>query len=251
MHWVIQKNLFKPENYCLLTEALDRLEVGYSSVFIPNGTLDLQPEVNHEGKVYVCGAIKLKKIAQERGWSPGSFLNDNFSFDIWVKELGEALLNSDAVFGKFSSIDVDHMAKFFVRPLEDNKAFDGMVIDPEMMKVWREDPRKNNLENLDVIASPVKDIHREYRIFVVNREVISGSVYKVAGEPQASQHIESDVINFVYDIIKKWIPSESVVIDVCLTKNGYKVIEFNNINSSGFYACDVQKYAEAIQNTYA
>jgi len=98
MRWVIQKNLFKPENYRLLVKALGRLEVGYSSVFIPNGTLDLEPDVNHEGRVYICGAIKLKKIAQERGWSPGSFLNDNFSFDVWVKHLGQTLLNSDAVF---------------------------------------------------------------------------------------------------------------------------------------------------------
>ncbi len=251
MHWVIQKNLFKPENYRLLIEALGRLEVGYSSVFIPNGTLDLEPEVNHEGRVYVCGAIKLRKIAQERGWSPGSFLNDNFSFDVWVKHLGQTLLNSDAVFGKFNDIEIGQMDKVFVRPLEDNKAFDGMVIDSEMMKVWREDPRKSNLARLDVVASPVKEIHREYRIFVVNKEVVTGSGYKVAGEPQVSKYIDPDVIDFVYEVINKWIPSESVVIDVCLTESGYKVIEFNNINSSGFYACDVQKYVEAIQNAYA
>ena len=31
--------------------------------------------------MYVCGAVKLKRIAEERNWSPGSFLNDDFTFD--------------------------------------------------------------------------------------------------------------------------------------------------------------------------
>jgi len=250
MHWVIQKSLFKPENYQLLTDALDRLEIEYSSVFIPNGTLDLEPEVYPTGKVFVCGAIKLEKIAQERGWSPGSFLNADFSFDKWIAELGYELLNSDVVYGKFGDVQVGHMTKFFIRPLEDNKAFDGMVIDTEMMRLWRNDSSKRYLMNLDVIVSPIKDIYREYRIFVVKNKVITGSVYKISGRPQASEHVEQDVIDYVYGLIRKWVPSESFVVDVCLTNNGYRVIEFNNINSSGFYASNVPKYVEAIQRAY-
>jgi len=251
MHWVIQKSLFKPANYRLLTEALDSLGVEYSSVFIPNGTFDLEPEINPTGKVYVCGAIKLKKIAKERNWSPGSFLNSNFSFDRWVTELGNELLNYDVTYGKFSDIQTEHMAKFFIRPLEDNKAFDGMVIDNEMINLWRNDPSKGYLLNLDVIVSPVKDIYREYRLFVVKNQVVTGSIYKIAGKPQISEDVEQDVIDYVSDIVNKWTPSESFVIDVCLTNNGYRVIEFNNINSSGFYASNVLKYAEAIQRAYA
>lgn len=250
MHWIIQKNLFKPENYRRLTESLERLEIKYSSVFIPNGTLDLEPEVTPAGKVYICGAIKLKKIAQERAWLPGSFLNDDFNVDRWVSELGNTLLNNDVVYGRFCDIQIGHMDKFFIRPLEDNKAFDGMVLDTEMLDIWRNDPSKSNLANLEVVASPIKEIHREYRIFVVKHQVITGSVYKIAGKPQATQHIEQGVIDFAYEVINTWVPAESVVIDICLTSDGYKVIEFNNINSSGFYDSDVQKYVGAIQSAY-
>jgi hypothetical protein len=250
MHWVIQKSLFKPENYRLLTKALNRLQIKYSSVSIPNGTLDLEPEINPEGKVYICGAIKLKKIAEQRDWSPGSFLNDDFRFDKWISELGDTLLNNDVVHGKFGNIPVDHMTKFFIRPLEDNKAFDGMVLDAEMMTVWRNDPTKSSLTNLDVIVSPVKEIYREYRMFVVKNKVVTGSVYKISGKPHVSEDVEQDVIDYVNDVINTWVPSESVVIDVCLTSEGYKVIEFNNINSSGFYASNVQKYVEGIQKAY-
>ncbi|MGH1541244.1 MAG: ATP-grasp domain-containing protein [Arenicella sp.] len=251
MHWVIQKNLFKPVNYRLLIEALDRLEIKYSTVFIPNGTLDLEPEVNIIGNVYICGAIKLKKISQTRNWFPGSFLNNNFSFDKWLIELGDKLLNSDAVYGRFDSVQIENMKSFFIRPMEDNKAFDGMVVDSEMLSLWRADSSKEHLMNLEVIVSPVKDIYREYRMFVVKKKVITGSVYKVSGKPEVSGTIEKEAINYVYGIINKWVPCESFVIDICLTANGYRVIEFNNINSSGFYDSNVLKYVEAIQQAYS
>ncbi len=250
MHWVIQKNLFKPENYRLLIDALNSQEIKHTSVFIPNGTLDLEPEVNIQGNVYICGAIKLKKIAQKKGWFPGSFLTSDFSLDRWIAELGNELLNNDVKYGKFEDVEVEHLDRFFIRPLKDNKAFDGMVIDGEMMRLWRKDPQKKYLAGLDVAVSPVQDIYREYRIFVVKNKVVTGSVYKIANKPQVSRDIEKSVIDYVDCIISRWIPSESFVIDVCLTENGYKVIEFNNINSSGFYSCDVTKYVEAIQRAY-
>ncbi len=225
--------------------------IGYTSVFIPSGTSILEPDVFISGKVYVCGAIKLSKIAMDRKWTPGSFLNEKFSYDKWLCELGGDLLNSDIVTGVFSDIRVGHMTKFFIRPMEDNKVFDGMVIDSEMLKIWRSDPSKKYLSELEVIASPVKAIYREYRLFVVNRKVVTGSVYKIAGRPHVSDVIEQDVIDYANSIIKKWVPSESLVMDVALSEDGFKVIEFNNINSSGFYASNVLRYVEAVQAIYA
>lgn len=52
-------------------------------------------------------------------------------------------------------------------------------------------------------------------------------------------------------IIARWVPIESFVLDIALTADGLKVIEFNNINSSGFYVSNVPKYVQAIQEQYA
>jgi len=248
MHWVIQENLFKAINYRLLTDALESLDISYTSVYIPNGTYELQPDVNNKKNVYVCGAIKLKQIAENKDWSPGSFLNENFSFDKWTVELGTELLNHDAVFGKISTINIPD-DNFFIRPLEDNKAFDGTVMNKE--KFLSLTQSKPYLSDIDVIASPVKDIFREYRLFYVKKRYITGSVYKVAGKPQISPEVEQSVIEYANSIVDQWVPEESFVIDISLNQDGYKVIEFNNINSSSFYACDVQKYAYAIQNAYS
>jgi hypothetical protein len=251
MHWVIQKSIFKPANYELLTTTLDRFAIPYTSVSIANGTVDMLPDVNVAGKVYVCGAIKLAHIARIKGWAPGSFLNEHFSFDIWLRQLGTEMLNADIEAGSLAQVKHPSGARFFIRPLEDNKAFDGMVIDGEMLADWRRDPAKSHLQQVDVIVSPVKDIYREYRLFVVNREIITGSVYKIGGRAEMSPDVEDYVRDYARSVIARWSPAESFVIDIALTEQGLKVIEFNNINSSGFYASDVAKYVDAIQSRYA
>lgn len=250
MHWVIQKSLFKRQNYNLLVSALENNGIEYTSIYIPKGTYDTEPHVSPLGRVYVCGAIKLKAIAEKQGWLPGSFLNENFSFDVWRKELGNELLNFDSCFGKFDDVDVSNFKKFFIRPLADNKAFDGVVIDNEMLSAWRCDPTKEYLHGMDVMVSSVKKIYREYRVFVVNNVVVTGSVYKVGGRPEISELVDVEAVEYVNSIINKWAPSESFVIDVSLSEKGFKVIEFNNINSSGFYAINIDKYIQAVQQAY-
>lgn len=251
MYWVIQKSIFNSIDYARLTASLERFGIPYLPVSIPNNQFHLEPDVDVDGNVYVCGALKMAKIAQDKGWSPGSFLNENFNFKLWLGKLNANLLNCDIIFGKLSDVETSHLKTFFIRPLEDNKAFDGMVIDNNLLEEWRSDPKKGRLQNLDVIVSPVKNIFREYRIFIVNRKVITGSIYKMGGNPLASASVEPIVIEYAERIVQTWIPSESLVVDIGLTEEGFKVIEFNNINSSGFYASDVSKYVEAIQLNYS
>lgn len=251
MHWVIQQSIFKPGNYSLLVDALDAMDISYTTVAIRNGTVEMTPDVSVAGKVYVCGAIRLAQIARNKGWVPGSFLNENFVFQRWRKALGAELLNDAMTAGRLADIAAPRDGRFFIRPAEDNKAFDGTVIDAEMLADWRRDPTKQHLQAMDVIVAPVRQIYREYRLFVVNHQVITGSVYKVGGKPHISSEIEDDVLDYARTMIGRWTPAESLVIDIALTADGFKVIEFNNINSSGFYASDVAKYVAAIQSHYA
>jgi hypothetical protein len=250
VHWVIQQSIFKPENYNRLVHALELSGTPYTSVSIKNGTYNMSPEVNVEGKVYVCGAIRMGKIARDKDWVPGSFLNENFNVARWRAVLAEELLNARCITGTLASVDPGDWPRFFIRPEEDNKAFDGMVIDCEMLADWRRDAARQHLQNLAVVISPVRQIYREYRLFVVNEEVVTGSVYKVGGRPHASPEVEDDVLAYARSVIARWTPAESFVVDIGLTEDGLKIIEFNNINSSGFYASDVAKYVDAINRHY-
>mgnify|MGYP000441950005 CR=1 FL=1 len=250
MRWVVQQNIFRPQNLQLLVLALEAQHVPYTLVTIPRGTTSLEPDVSSDEDVYVCGAMKMKTIADAKGWKPGSFLNDNFAFDVWQQHLSDELLSGGAVVGRASAFDTAGMDRFFIRPLVDNKAFDGVVIDDEEFQSWLERPPVDGFADMDVVIAPARAIYREYRLFYVDKTYVTGSLYKVAGHPQASPEVEPDVVDYADSVRDRWTPADSFVVDVCLSDDGYKVVEFNNINSSGFYACDVGKYVAAIQRAY-
>ena len=84
----------------------------------------------------------------------------------------------------------------------------------------------------------------------MNRKVVTGSVYRIGGRAEISPDVEDDVLDYARGVIDTWTPAHSFVMDVALTGEGLKVIEFNNINSSGFYAINVPKYVDAIQTHY-
>jgi hypothetical protein len=252
MHWVIQKTIFKPINYQALTESLTRNNVPFITVSIPPGTLNLNPDLAglNNNNVYVCGAIKMAKIAEQKNWYPGSFLNANYNFSIWLRELKDELLNADCLIGTLLDLDVSNLEKFFIRPTEDNKAFDGMIIERELFLSWRKSESKKEIQTLNVIVSSPKKIYSEYRFFIVEYRIVTASLYKVQDNPLLSSHVPKNIVRYVESIIDRWLPSSSVVIDVAVTDDGFKIIEFNNINSSGFYAIDIDKYVCAIEQAY-
>jgi uncharacterized protein YuzB (UPF0349 family) len=52
---------------------------------------------------------------------------------------------------------------------------------------------------------------------------------------------------FAEAMVENWQPDRAFVIDVASTDEGYKVIEYNCLNSAGFYASDVAKIVNAIE----
>jgi hypothetical protein len=51
-------------------------------------------------------------------------------------------------------------------------------------------------------------------------------------------------------MVDRFQVADAFVIDVCLTDNGWKVIECNCINSAGFYDADIQKIIISLENFY-
>ncbi|WP_237068005.1 ATP-grasp domain-containing protein [Microbulbifer guangxiensis] len=250
MHWVIQKEIFRTVNYNLLIDALVRMSVPHTAISIPPGARGLEPEINPKGKVYVCGALKLAEISRARGWSPGHFFNGQFRFDKWEERLGNELLNHGAQVCKLKDVSLTERGSCFIRPLEDSKAFDGRVYNRAGLNTFLKASAGTHVRDMTVVVAQCKEIYQESRVFIVKGEIVTGSVYKVGGKPHLSSLLNDDVIEYVQKIMEIWLPFESCVIDIALTGEGLKVIEFNNINSSGFYAVDVPKYVEAIEVAY-
>ena len=97
-----------------------------------------------------------------------------------------------------------------------------MIMNLNMLLSWCESNSKKAIHSIDVIVSPLKQIDREYRFFVVESRIITGSLYKMGGKPFLSSEIPEDVAKYVESIIDKWLPSPSVVIDVGLIRNPFR-----------------------------
>lgn len=245
IHWVVHESVFSEANRKLLKSALERAGLPYTLVSFDSDEEPI-PDVAPEGRVFVCGAWKAQRLAKRRGWVPGSFLNENFSVEVWSEHLKGELLNEAAYLTTVANLDLQ--TPMFVRPVADSKAFDGAVLTPEAVdNVLSNSPA---LAEVRVAVSPVRTIMREYRLFFVNGKLVTGSLYRQAGEVVLSREVDPDAVSYGEGVAQRWSPAEAFVMDIALTEDGYRVIEFNNINSSGFYAADVERYVDAIERAF-
>lgn len=270
MFWVVQSDLYNEYGYEELLRTLNRFgiphqivkPVPFTSKLIhpntdPTQYRDVEDipevEIDSEGPTVVCGSTSLNRIAKEKGWVPGTFLNENFDFSIWKEKYSPYLLNEDARVCRFA--DVDFQNETFIRPCDDSKSFPGTIISRTDFKEWQKrvcqlDSSENGLSanSLVVVASP-KTIYREYRFFVVDAEVISGSLYKIGDQIHHDSNVDPLVWKFAQEMVDRWRPARAFVIDIAMVvEDGLCVVEINNINSAGFYGANVPKIVFSIDN---
>jgi len=273
MLWIVQNNLYNEAGYATFIDALIRLKVDhlivkpipFTNQFVPADFDSMTQEVDEVSepfidtnqKIIAMGATTLSRIAKHRGWTPGTYLNDNFDFETWRDGFGkEYILNGDSITARISDpINIINMSdQIFVRPVDDSKAFAGIVMSKydffdwvQTYSVVEEEEFQPLHKNTKIAIANYKKIKAEYRFFVVDGKVVTGSLYKRGNQLYQSDVIDNDVLWFTQKMIFSWEPADAFVIDIADTENGFKVIEINNINSAGFYASDTYKIIEALE----
>lgn len=270
MLWVLQSNLYKEESFRELNRLLDKmritkvlvkplpftLKLAHAEENINGQDFDLikEPFIDESQNIMVCGSYTLSKIAKHRGWKPGSFLNDNFDYEIWRDNWGkENMLNGDAIVSKVKNVKIPNSwSRIFARPVEDTKSFAGGVFHKEQFENWMKDIQKiEGYSTIDadtrIMFAPLKEIYAEYRLFVIDGKIVTGSLYKVRNQVIYSSVMDEYVIDYAKEMISQWEPDRAFVMDVAITSEGNKIVEINNINSSGFYACDLNKFIVGIE----
>lgn len=266
MHWVVQNNLYNEKGFAVLMRALERFELPHDVIKVVPFSHELIPDINPENPVVCIGAYTMSEIAKEKGWKPGVFLNENFSYEKWCKHYGDFLLNPrehttinrfddmvqmyDDLHASFSDFQYEN---HFFRPCGDSKHFAGMVKSSKEFSEWGhkvlELEEESSIQpDLMILSSPIKQILREYRFFIVDGQVITGSQYKEGSRVVGKECKESFVIKFARKMADIWCPDKAFVLDVAMVPSGeLKVIEINSMNSSGFYDCDMAKVVNAIE----
>jgi len=185
-------------------------------------------------------------------------MNENFTYEKWSEGFGlENILNPDSIvqrLGEHFDLSGFEGTNVFVRPVLDSKTFNGEVKSKYDFKDWRQsimfmeefmtdelvDIPMLNKDTVIAVAA-AKKIYSEYRLFIVDKKIVTASMYKLGSDLTTTDDVDTLILHFAQIMIQRWRPAQAFVMDIADTPDGLKVIEINNINSSGFYACDPQK----------
>lgn len=203
---------------------------------------------------YVSTTV-LEMLSQDCIWSKYIHFNDQFDTDkLWTgmymtKPRRNDLLNEEPWFGKFKDLKDQVYEPVFVRPISSLKIFPGTVLKPENLDDWLQNYGHGIDPETEIAISEYTDIWAEWRFFVINGEVITGSQYKLNGRLE-NRPADRDLLMIAHAAVTQWLPLPNCVMDLALTKEGLKVVEFNCIHSSGLYDCNAKKIVTAIAELY-
>lgn len=204
--------------------------------------------------VVVFGSVGWMKRCQKSALSPYVFYDERaFSTMRWTSAYGERALNSGGEIVEVVGLlkRLDNGETLHVRPDSDDKAFIGAVYDAASWRAMladRADEQKPSIPgDLLCFASPVREIIAEHRCWFVDGDIIEISTYRRSGAFQPERCDDPSVFSAARELAADHMPIKTVVMDIAETAGGYKVIEFNPINSSGWYAGDVGAILDALQ----
>lgn len=250
MLYIVQENVFNEENYDRIFRSLDKLTLEYRVISLTNDDINL--EIDRKD-IFVFGSVKMARLSTKYNWFPGSFYGYNHDYEVYSKFYKDNLLNYDCdIQDVYDNIDWSYNEMKFIRPSKDSKLFNGQLF----TKVKWEDTidilkeRKGNLYNENIQINKPKKIYKEARCWVVGGEIITSSYYKFGNNVAYSESLEEEGLVFVKEMISIYQVADAFVMDVCLTPDGWKIVEINCINCSGFYKADLQRLLIALEDLY-
>lgn len=152
----------------------------------------------------------------------------------------------------------------WVRSNSGSKLFSGGVFDEKSFRNEMNYIRRDDMHNdISYVSSSPKKINKEWRCVIINHEVISSSQYMNDGEPEIRSYKETpkEVIKFAEYWVKKHMLMfpDSYTLDICdiggwvdHSNGGWeydlKIVEVNNLTTSGYYECDIERIVNVIVN---
>ena len=259
MEFLIQHNLLNEKQLLLIKEGVQDLPHQFV------GLIPFSREVTSneplEGKNFIpYGSTSFMIAAQEQEWKGLHYDPKKFNYRAATKHRTD-MLNGDTIETVGKAIwwlrEVPYPgAEMFIRPSDDLKLFSGQVMKVRDMVKFLGDAMKapssaseQLFEETEIVLAKPKPIEGEWRWFIVGGKVISGSCYRYKGELVKAPETSQLAINKAQEMADIWLPDDCCVMDLAMVEGeGMKVIEFNCINASGFYAHDVKAIFHALYN---
>lgn len=154
------------------------------------------------------------------------------------------LVNQDAL---YLNLEKDLHTSFddemFIKPSSDLKGFTAGIIKQgqSIFDYIQTTSRQTNWVDELVLVSPLKKIHSEYRFFVVDKEVVASSRYRLMNESATSPIIPKEVLDKAHELSKLYQPDRVFTMDLALLENEkIEIMEYNCFNGSGTYKANLE-----------
>lgn len=207
--------------------------------------------------VVVYGSIQLcTAVNSFCPWIPGTYCTfPNYECIAYYPKFQGYLLNENYVMLPFGDLlrrkdflyqTVGEDRCVFIRPNSGKKTFTGKVVEKENFE-WQVD-RFGFYDmlpsDLVIIASP-QNIRCEWRLLIVNKQVVASSQYK----PDHKRDCPDYILNFGNHLAKMYEPDKCWFLDVCLLNNGeLRIVEIGSFSCAGMYACDPVSILSAVSS---
>lgn len=240
MFFLVQANIYLDPDHYRIFEALEELNIDYGVVNIPPTADKIDFETDRKD-VFVYGSVTIARLAKQKtNWFPGSFYGGNHLYEVYSAYYGAHLLNHEVTVHKISEKLIwEKDEKKFIKPYHEAKIFTGRVFSETEWKDFvfesLENPSSRITENSVIQVSEAKRTIKEARLWIVGGQIIDAGYYRFNDQSPFEEKVPEDGLVFAREMLRLFNLEEAFVMDICLTDEGWKIVEINCINSSGFY----------------
>ena len=241
MYYLVQSNIYSDPDHHKIFQALEELGLDYETIELNSDTQTIGVRAGRKD-VFVYGSVKLARLAKENtDWYPGSFYGGNHLFEVYAPYYRNNLLNYEARVFKFADpIEWLPDETKFIKPYKDAKIFTGRVFTrtkwEDFVQSSLQNPKTPMLTGESLVqASPPQAIIKEARLWIVGRQVVAAVYYRFDDAAVFESEVAPEGIAFARAMVDIFNVAEAFVMDICLTADGWKIVEINCINSAGFF----------------
>ncbi len=269
-HWIVEDNVFhesiQPLKEEIKNQGMRVEEVGLKHYF-GEKSYDMYPE---NTCVLVYGSLQLCAKLRGKPWYPGVIATlDNYRCSTYYAHFGKYLLNNDYVMLPFNELyrrlpdlfsEKGEAGALFIRPDDGYKSFTGNLVyngEHEDALKLMEGSIEASIDSSSVcgqpksslvVVAPPYNVLKEWRFFVVDRKVITGSRYKTNGKLDIADGYDPVAFEVAQQIVDstQWQPDPAYSLDICKTASGYSLMEIGAFSCSGMYRASLPELVKAV-----
>lgn len=255
MYFLIQSTVYSDPDHYKIFEALEELKIDYKVINI-SATADKIDFETDRKDIFVYGSVTIARLAKQKlDWVPGSFYGGNHLYEIYSQHYGKNLLNHKVSVQKISEeLLWKGGEEKFIKPYNEAKIFTGKIFKESEWKDFVFERLENQTNRITadslIQVSEAKRTIKEARLWIVDGQIVDSGYYRLHEDAPFEETVAQEGLDFAKKMIQLFNLEKAFVMDICLTDEGWKIVEINCINSSGFYPNTNVKSVIKALNTY-